>query len=171
MSKVQLHTERLTLRPITLSDADYVLQQLNDPGWLKYIGDRNIHSLEAAEEYISTKIIAAVENGIGTFFVVIRQADPEKEIIGQCGVFKRDGLGCEDLGFAFLEKYCGKGYGYEASKAVLTYAQETLKIKKLVAITSDENLASQALLRKLGMRHTDDILLPKIEGNNMLYEF
>lgn len=167
---MELTTNRLILRPITKDDAPYVLAQLNDPGWIKNIGDRNVHSLEEAEHYITSKILPNLEKPICAFFVVIRKSDPEKTIIGQCGVFKRDGLEDPDLGFAFLEKYCGQGYGYEAANAVQKYARETMNLKKLVAITSDDNVVSQALLRKLGMKHTKDMLLPNIEGNNRYYE-
>ncbi len=166
-----LETERLLLRPISIADNDYVLAQLNDPGWLKNIGDRKVKTLEAATAYIENKILAALEKDPRcAFFVAIRKEDPKQIIIGQCGVFKRDGLEDPDLGFAFLEAYCGLGYGYESSSAVLEYALETMNLNKIVAITSDENIASQKLLNKLGLQYTKDITLPKIEGNNRYFE-
>lgn len=167
---MELTTNRLILRPITIADAPYILEQLNDPGWIKNIGDRNVQTLVGAEHYIKTKILPNLQKPICAFFVVTRKSDSDKTIIGQCGVFKRDGLEDPDIGFAFLERYCGQGYGYEAAEKVQKYAKEQMKIKKLVAITSDDNLVSQALLRKLGMKHTQDLLLPNIEGNNRYYE-
>ncbi len=166
-----LETERLYLRPITAGDNAYVLAQLNDPGWLQNIGDRKVKTLEQATAYIENKIIAALEkNPRCAFFVAIRKEDLEQKIIGQCGVFKREGLEDPDLGFAFLEAFCGQGYGYEAASVVLKYALESMNLTKLVAITSDKNIASQRLLSKLGMHYTKDITLPKIEGNNRYFE-
>jgi len=165
-----LKTKRLILRPITIDDSDYILAQLNDPGWIKNIGDRNVHTIAEAATYIETKILSEKDNHNTAFFVVIRKDDPDATIIGQCGVFKRAGLESSDLGFAFLEPFCGHGYGYEAAAYVQDYAYKVMKVAKLVAITSDDNLASQALLRKLGMQHTKDLLLPNIEGNNRYFE-
>jgi len=165
-----IETTRLKLRPITLDDASYILAQLNDPGWLKNIGDRGVRTLLGAKEYIDTKILSSLDNPQCAFFVVIRKDDPDKLVIGQCGVFKREGLEDPDLGFAFLENFCGMGYGYEAASAVMEYAYNDMQLKKLVAITSDNNEISQALLRKLGMNYTKDLLLPNIEGNNRYFE-
>ncbi len=167
---MQLETKRLNLRPVGLEDAAYVLAQLNDPGWIKNIGDRNVHTIEEAENYINTKILPSADHKRSALFVAIRKDDPDKTIIGQCGIFSREGLLNPDLGFAFLENYCGKGYGYEAASTVLKYAQETMGITKVVAITSDENLISQSLLIKLGMKYTKDIMLPNIEGNSRYFE-
>lgn len=167
-----LHTKRLELRPIVLKDAPYILKQLNDPGWLKYIGDRNVHSIKDAENYIKTKIFVTVEKNDGVFFVVALKdaSETDESIIGQCGLFRRDGLDYHDIGFSFLENYCGNGYGYEAATAVLDYSIKKGN-KKIVAITSDDNLPSQALLKKLGMTYTKDVILPKIDGNNRYFEF
>jgi len=162
-------THRLSLRTITIEDAPYVLAQLNDAGWIKNIGDRNVHSLEEAKDYIADKILPSLEKPECAFFVVSKKSDPDT-IIGQCGIFKRAGLNNPDLGFAFLEAYCGQGYGYEAAAAVMSYASKTMQLSKLVAITSDDNIASQALLRKLGMKHTKNLHLPNITGNNRYYE-
>jgi len=54
------------------------------------------------------------------------------------------------MGFSFLPEYESKGYGYEASVAVITLAKETFKLKKLVAITNTDNNKSIKLLETLG---------------------
>lgn len=168
---IVLETTRLLLRPITLNDNDYILAQLNDPGWLQFIGDRNIHSSEEARTYIADKILAHIEKtGQQTFFVIMRKDDPEKKIVGQCGLFEREGLDKKDLGFAFLEDYCGNGYGSEAAAAVLAYAEKKLAITDICAITAEENIPSQKLLNKLGMTYKETITLPNIDGLCMYYE-
>ena len=47
-----LETERLVLRPLTLDDAPFVLELLNDPDWLRFIGDKGVRTLEDARHYI-----------------------------------------------------------------------------------------------------------------------
>ena len=49
---LHFETERLLIRPIEISDAEFMLQLLNTDGWLKFIGDRNVHSIEEAAAYI-----------------------------------------------------------------------------------------------------------------------
>jgi len=163
-----LNTDRLRLREVTADDAPFVLQLLNDPGWIKNIGDRNIRTEEQAKTYIETKIIKDyVDKGYGMWLVV--SLNEEKEIpIGQCGLVKRPWIEDIEIGFAFLESYCGKGYGYESAKAVQQYAKQELKIDKLVAITAKENLASQKLLNKLGLFYAKTIVY-KDDGEEVLY--
>jgi len=45
-------TERLRVEKISIKDADFVFALLNSPTWLKFIGDRNISTIEKAEAYI-----------------------------------------------------------------------------------------------------------------------
>jgi len=163
-----LKTERLILREVTTNDAPFVLQLLNDPAWIKNIGDRNIRTVDEAREYIETKIIRDyVSKGYGMWLVVSKISD-EIIPIGQCGLLKRDWLDNIEIGFAFLEKYCNQGYGYEAASATMNYAQEKLSIDYIVAITSKENLASQKLLRKLGLRF-DKMVLYQNDGEELMY--
>lgn len=168
---IRATTKRLLLRDITPADAPYILAQLNDPGWLKYIGDRGIRSIEAAEEYIKDKIIKQyIEEGFGMFLVAIRKGDEEKEIVGQCGLVKREGLEHVDIGFAFLEEHCGKGYGTEAALAVKDLGLNEYKLEKIVAITTEDNVPSRKLLENIGFQYIKMIELPNIEGLSTYYE-
>lgn len=163
-----LKTERLILREVQPNDASFVFQLLNDPGWIQNIGDRNIRSIEAAKTYIEQNIIKAyVEKGYGMWLVVSLDGDKETPI-GQCGLVKREWLDNIEIGFAFLQAYCGKGYGYESSKAVMDYAKNKLLIKELVAITAAENIASQKLLNKLGLTYEKTIKYED-DGEEVLY--
>jgi len=47
-----LETERLILREFTLADANFIIELVNTPGWLRFIGDRNIKIEEQAKEYL-----------------------------------------------------------------------------------------------------------------------
>ena len=72
-----------------------------------------------------------------------------------CGLVKRNTLSHFDLGFAVLPAYEGKGYTYEASKAILQYTESELHLKTVVAFTTVENTKSQNLLLKLGLEYVD----------------
>jgi len=169
---IRATTERLILRDITPADAPFVLDLLNDPGFIKFIGDRNVRTVEQAEKYITDKIIAQyVSKGYGMYLVATRKEQTDDtEIIGQCGLVKREGLKQTDIGFAFLERYCGMGYGYESAVAVLGLAKSAFGLSQLAGITDEDNIASQKLLTKLGMKYVDTRHLPKIEEPCMYYE-
>ena len=85
--------------------------------------------------------------GFGLYLVELTDSG---EPLGMCGLIKRDTLEDVDLGFAFLSRFWGNGYAYEAAAAVISYAATCLRIDRIVAITSQTNQASGKLLRKLG---------------------
>lgn len=145
----ELSTERLRLSPVTQDDAAFVLEMLNDPGWLANIGDRGVRTLDDARRYIADRLVASYEkNGFG-LWVVERKDAPGA--IGICGLVKRDTLPEPDIGFAFLPEFWSAGYAYESAAAVKTYALGTLGMPRLLAITNDDNVASIRLVEKLGL--------------------
>ncbi|NND63990.1 MAG: GNAT family N-acetyltransferase [Flavobacteriaceae bacterium] len=144
-----LKTNRLIIRKITLEDSPFYLKLFNSEGWLKYIGDRNIHTLEDAEAYIEKNYLSSYEkHGYGSYAVDLKE---ENTTIGACGLYKRDNLEYPDVGFAFLPEYSGKGYGYESAAAILEYAKGAWGIHKVYGFTVDYNKPSISLLKKLGL--------------------
>lgn len=143
-----IETDRLILRPFTPDDAAFVYALYNEPSFLRFIGDRGVHSVEAARAYIESGPLASYErNGFG-LYVVERKAGGAA--IGVCGLLKRDMLDAPDVGFAFLPAFWSQGYGFESASAVLAFARSTLGLRRILAITSPDNAASIALLGKLG---------------------
>jgi [ribosomal protein S5]-alanine N-acetyltransferase len=150
-----LETERLILRKLTLDDAAFMVKLLNTPTWLQFIGDRNVHSIEDAENYLKNGTLKSYqEHGFG-FYAVIEKAktsDRSNKTIGICGLIKRDSLPDIDIGFAFLPNLISKGFGYEAASATLDYAKNILKIDRIIAIVNPDNEKSIGLIRKIGMQ-------------------
>ncbi len=145
-----LETERLILRQFTLDDAAFILELLNTPTWLRFIGDRGVHSIEDAENYLRNGSLKSyAENGFGFYAVVEKESE---KAIGMCGLIKRDTLPDIDIGFAFLPNLISKGFGYEIASATLDYAFNVLKIKRIVAIVNPENEKSIGLIKKIGMQ-------------------
>jgi len=145
---MEIHTERLHLRQLELSDAPFILELLNEPGWLEFIGDRNIRNIEDAEQYILTGPQASYANhGFGLLLIIERSSN---QSIGMAGLLQRDHLDAPDLGFALLASSEGKGYAYEASEAILKQAFQNHKRPKIWAFTKPTNSKSQNLLVRLG---------------------
>jgi len=145
-----IETERLSLRELTANDAAFMYKLMNDPSWLRFIGDRNIKTIDDAKAYISNKLIPSYkEFGFGFYLTKIRK---EETPVGICGLIKRPTLEYVDVGFAFMPDYRGKGYGFESASAVLEYAKNELGINYIVAITDLDNVRSIKLLEKLGLK-------------------
>ncbi|MFO1408307.1 MAG: GNAT family N-acetyltransferase [Steroidobacteraceae bacterium] len=153
-----LETARLWLRRPTADDADFLLELLNDPGFLEHIGDRGVRDLGAARAYVDTAVLASYErHGYGMRVVVIRSTG---ERAGLCGLVRRDWLSHTDLGYAFLPAYRGHGYAEEAAAAVAADAFGRLSIPRLVAIVSPANGRSMALLAKIGFTPAGEVSAP-----------
>lgn len=143
-----LETERLILRKFVIADAPFILELLNTPTWLQFIGDKGVRNLEDAENYLKNGSLKSYEeNGFG--FYLVAEKSTHKPI-GMCGFIKRQELEDVDLGFAFLPDFIGKGLGYEIAQATLIYGKEVLKLGRIIAIVDPRNIPSNALLQKLG---------------------
>jgi ribosomal-protein-alanine N-acetyltransferase len=147
---VILATERLSMRLMEERDAPFILELLNDPSFVRNIGDRNVRTLDDAREYIRKGPLASYErHGFGLWLVELTGAGTP---IGMCGLLKRDTLDAPDIGFAYLPPFQSKGYGFEAARAVLDHARDTLLLPRVLAIVNADNEPSARLLEKLGMR-------------------
>lgn len=152
-----LDTARLALRLATTDDAAFVLRLLNEPSFLKYIGDRGVRTLDDARSYIEQRLIASYEtNGFG-LWVVERKTEPGP--IGISGLVKRDTLPEPDIGFAFLPEFWRHGYAFESADAVMRFAAETLHLHRVLAIANPDNAGSIMILEKLGMHFEAEITL------------
>ena len=139
-------TKRLKLKPCSKEDAPFLLELLNTPKWIKYIGDRKIRSIADAEEYIENKMTPQLKKLGYSNYIVIRKSDGKK--LGTCGLYDREGFDGIDIGFAFLPQYERNGYAYESAHKMMEVAKKHFKIDHISAITTKENIVSQKLLEK-----------------------
>jgi [ribosomal protein S5]-alanine N-acetyltransferase len=147
---VVLETERLMLRRLTLRDAAFIRGLLNEPSFLRYIGDRGVRNDEQARAYLRDGPLASYEkNGYG-LWLVVRKEDGAP--LGLCGLLRRDALDAPDVGFALKPSYWRQGYAREAARAVLDYGRNTLGLHRIVAIVQPVNEASARLVETLGLR-------------------
>jgi ribosomal-protein-alanine N-acetyltransferase len=145
-----LETERLRLRKLSVDDADFILELLNEPAFIRNIGDRRVRTAEDARQYIQTRVIHSYETyGFGMYLVALKTNDLP---IGICGPVKRDTLEDVDIGFAFLERHWSQGYASESASAMMAYAKEKLGIGRIVGIVDPANPGSIRVLEKLGLK-------------------
>ena len=152
-----IETDRLILRRLNAEDAPFILELLNDPGWLRFIGDKGVKTLDDARSYIRNGPADMYARlGHGLYLASLKDGGAP---IGLCGLIKRDGLDDVDIGFAFLPQYRGRGYAFEAAAATLAYGRNTLGLKRIVAIAAPDNEASARLLEQIGLRDAGRIQL------------
>jgi len=153
-----LETPRLVLRRLTAADAGFILRLLNEPSWLRFIGDRGVRTLGDARAYIERGPAASYERfGFGFYLVELKEG---AAAAGICGLVKREALEDVDIGFAFLPEFWGRGYAHEAAAAVMVYAERVVGLRRVAAITAPDNRSSIRLLEKLGMSFERMIRLP-----------
>jgi RimJ/RimL family protein N-acetyltransferase len=152
---------------MSTNDAAFMLELLNDPSWLRFIGDRGVRTLDDASAYILSGPMAMYERlGYGFYIIELKE---DGTPLGICGLVKRDFLDDVDIGYALLPAYWSKGYAHEAASAVMTYAAGELGFKRLLAITSPNNHSSIKLLEKLGLRYERTMEYPGTGDEIRLY--
>jgi [ribosomal protein S5]-alanine N-acetyltransferase len=153
-----LETERLILREVVESDDAFMLDLLNQPSFIRYIGDRNVRNLEQSRDFIENRYRASYRtNGFGLYAVELKE---NQTPIGICGFVRRDTLPDADIGFAFLPQFERQGYAFESASAVMEYGGNVLGLKRVLAITSVDNESSGRLLGKLGFKFDGFVTLP-----------
>lgn len=164
-----LETARLVLRRLSPDDAEFILELVNDPAWLRFIGDKGVRNLDDARGYIANGPADMYARlGFGLYRAELK-ADGRP--VGICGLIRRDGLDAVDLGFAFLPQFRRQGLAREAAAATLRHARVTFGFSRILAITTPENVDSIRLLEKLGFADRGAIRLTPDAEEVRLLEF
>lgn len=158
-SQKTITSEKLILQPLSLEDGFFIYKLLNSDGWKKFIGDRNINSIEDAKNYIQK-----IQNLPETIYWVAHQKENNTPV-GVITLMKRANFDFYDLGFAFLPEFSGRGYAFEASNVVLKAIKNETSLENVSAITLPENSKSIELLERLKMTFEKEI----IENNETLF--
>lgn len=155
---VEINTARLTIRPFSLDDAPFILRLLNEPSFIENIADKGVRDLEGARSYLRDGPMASyARHGFGLWRVELAS---DRTPVGMAGLLKRDYLDAIDIGYALLPEYCGAGYAFEATSAVLGYARNRLHARRVVAIVAAYNERSIKLLEKLGFESEGTVRIP-----------
>ncbi|WGK64854.1 GNAT family N-acetyltransferase [Croceiramulus getboli] len=147
--QLPLKTPRLLLRPLHENDAAFILELVNSPGWLEFIGDRNVHTIDDATNYIQNILTSA------QLSYTVFEDKETRSALGILTYIQRPYLNAPDFGFAMLPEYSGLGYAREAAQAFLNHLSEQDPHTPLLAITLPDNIRSIRLLEHLGFTYQE----------------
>lgn len=162
-----IETERLNLRRISEADAAFVLEVLNDPGFIRFVGDRGVRTLAEAARYIEERFVESYRlHGFGLW---LAETKDERVPVGMCGLVTRKELNVVEVGYAFLPPFRSRGYAFEAASATKGYARDVLGLPRLYAIVDSDNALSIRVLEKLGMKFERMVRLSGEESEIKLF--
>lgn len=142
-----LTTQRVLLRPFTLSDLTSLTQMLSDEVVMRPTGFKSAQSPERAQELL-LKWINEGQQELGVWAAQVRDTG---EFVGWF-MLKKTTTADPEIGFMLPQSQWGKGYASEVSKGLLDYAFSTLKCSRVIAKTLVDNFASRRVLEKIGMK-------------------
>jgi [ribosomal protein S5]-alanine N-acetyltransferase len=161
-------TERLRLRRIHDGDAAFLLSLLNQPTFLRFIGDKGVRTADDAISYIRNgPLTSYAQYGFGLYMVELKETS---ECVGTCGILKKPALTHPDIGFAFMPEFWSQGYAFEAASATIEHARESCGLEKICAVVDPENAASIRLLTRLGMERVGRVQLAADDKELELFE-
>jgi len=163
-----LETERLRVEPFTEADWPFILRLLNEPSFLRHIGDKGVRDEAQALGYlVQGPLRSYALHGLGLCRVTLKASG---EAIGMCGLIGREGFDTPDLGYAFLPEFEGQGLAEESARVVLAFGGGQLGLARVIALVFPDNHRSIRLLEKLGFHFARLVEVPGLPQPDALYE-
>lgn len=166
---ISIATPRLEMRPFLKSDASFLVGLMQEPGFVRFVGDRGVHDDASACEYMAHGPHACLStHGFSLLCVVDTLSG---SAVGMCGLLKRPWLDVPDLGFAISKRYSGQGFAQEASRAVLGHWVHAGIVPQVAAIASPDNAASHRVLQAVGFVRKEDRAHPDSGNQLAVFEY
>ncbi|WP_421948665.1 GNAT family N-acetyltransferase [Phaeodactylibacter xiamenensis] len=148
-----LETARFILRKPEEQDAQGFFDLDSDPEVHKYLGNNPIKTMDQAHDTIAYVRNQYDQYGIGRWAVIDKAT---QDFVGWSGLkFEttvRTDMDYYDLGYRLRRQYWGQGIATETSLAALEYGFETLKLEEIFAGAHVDNIGSNKVLQKVGLR-------------------
>lgn len=144
-----LRTNRLVLRPITAHDLDALHRISNEPEVRRFLWDDEPAEKATIRLIISESGTMFADAGIGLFGV---RRHGRENLIGFCGFVRLEGMEEPELAYELTQGAWGEGLATEMSRVCLRHAFEEAGLERVIAGADPENVASQRVIEKLGMR-------------------
>jgi ribosomal-protein-alanine N-acetyltransferase len=151
MKAPEIETDRLRLRSFTMGDLDDLHLIFGDAEVMKHITGGKARSRAETKTGLRRTIEGWAARGFGFWAVSVKE---QNTVLGYCGYMLLDGTPEIEIAYGIARAHWGKGFATEAARACLRYGFEEMKLDRIVAVVNPQNVSSQRVLGKLGMRHT-----------------
>jgi ribosomal-protein-alanine N-acetyltransferase len=158
---IEIETERLRMRPLTTDDLDRIHYIWNDAGVRKYLWDDMPVSKELAADVLAQSISSFRSDGVGLWGVTLKGQD---ELIGFCGLRFFDKPPKVEALYGLMPEHWGKGLATEATRAMLRYGFEEIKLERIHAGADPPNQASFRVMAKAGMKFERRTIIGDLEA-------
>ena len=161
---IVIETQRLLLREMTPADRPALCRILQDSEVMyAYNGS---FSDEEVDEWLERQLARYRQYGYGLWAVVLKATD---EMIGQCGLTLQHWNGREmlEVGYLFQCSHWHQGYATEAARACMEYAFNILGASEVCSIIRDNNIPSQRVALRNGMRKAEGVMVKHYRGAEM----
>lgn len=138
-----IETKRLFIVPSTMKDTADILEILSDEETMKFFVEGTY-----VQEQVEG-ILMKNEQQVEHYSVILKETN---KVIGKISFHPWFMKQTYELGWIMNKEFTNQGYMTEATKAVLNYGFDTLKLHRIVATCQPENIPSKRLCEKLGMR-------------------
>ncbi len=145
---IDLETERLVLKNIERSDADFIFAQFSDAEVTRYLFDEeSLTDMNGADEIIDFYL--QPEPRLQHRWIIVRKSDGMKMGTGvfHCWDHKNASI---EVGYDLNKNFWGNGYMLEAMQEIIRFARDRMDMKEIRACIYVENQKSINLITKLG---------------------
>ena len=157
--KTSFESERLLFRELLPSDDIDMFEMDADPAVCKYLGVSPFKTLSETQSSIANIHQQYLDHGIGRWAVILKETG---DFIGWAGIkYIKKLNGFEnnyDLGYRFIQRFWGKGYGYESAQAFVNFGFNEMKLERISAYVDVNNVASVKILQKCGLQFINQFM-------------
>ncbi|MFP2909895.1 GNAT family N-acetyltransferase [Pyxidicoccus sp. 3LFB2] len=148
-SRSTLGTQRLRLHRVTPAHTDGFAALYAKPEVMRHLTGKP-RTREESVAHVAKMMGHWEAQGFGLFAVTLHEAP---DVIGRAGLCYLEDTGLVEIAYLFDTPLWGQGLATEVGRELLRWGFEELGLERIVGVANLENVASQAVLRKLGMAH------------------
>lgn len=152
---MKLATKHLILRPFTPDDFAAIHEYSSKETVCKFM-EWGPNTKEDTKKFLDSVLLSYTYNPRSSYDFIITLKDGT--VVGACGLYFNQTLTIPSVGYVLNDIYWGKGYATEATKALLAFAFNTLKVGVVNATCDEDNIASSKVLAKAGLRFVEKIV-------------
>jgi len=160
-NQIILENTRLQIRKFSASDLSALYSICSDAELMKYVGTGEPLTINQVEKWLEVTRINYATKGFGNYALIFKE---NQELIGYCGLVYSKEIDDIELIYALRKSYWGKGLATEASKMMIDFAFDSIKLEQVFASIDPANIGSEKILIKTGFifafEQTDEWGLP-----------